>query len=332
LWDGDWNPFHDEEDDLVLRAENSFLARSFDLALITEDYSWATLFPMVKAVVRSMDVLQEFLKQINGGKNIVNEFMLVGHSKRGWTTLLTAAVDDRVNAVAALSFDFVNMAEQYALLAASWGEPGFAMSKYEEFDLSQRFLTVEGLKFLEVIDPYYYSESLDVPKLVIVGTGDPYSIVDSVNLYLNDLPGSTHIHYNPNQGHDIHKLPGTLDVISAFFRKTAKNNPMPEFEYDCSSDGSFKITGITQTPVSVKLWTATNPSARDFRVGQDPPILWSSSSDAVIKDSYNTYSGAVTDLPEEGYTAFYIEMIFKDGIKNLDKSYSLATPVKVIGE
>ena len=60
---------------------------------------------MTKAVVRAMDTVEAFMMSEAGGKLKVNEFVVAGGSKRGWTTWMTAAVDKRVIAIAPLVID-----------------------------------------------------------------------------------------------------------------------------------------------------------------------------------------------------------------------------------
>ena len=57
-------------------------------------------YPMTKAMVNAMTVVQHFMKT---KANIqVKEFMISGASKRGWNTYTTVAVDSRVTAMAPL--------------------------------------------------------------------------------------------------------------------------------------------------------------------------------------------------------------------------------------
>ncbi len=73
------------------RTEDAVIAFSFDRFMATGDESWPALLPMVKSAVRAMDVIQEVVPL---GLGIpINDFVVSGGSKRGWTTWLTAAVD-----------------------------------------------------------------------------------------------------------------------------------------------------------------------------------------------------------------------------------------------
>jgi len=123
FWCDEDNPFKlDDEDCELLREEDSLQARAFDLALSTEDFTWSLMAPMTKAVISSMDVLQEFLQQRYLGRPVVSNFVLTGHSKRGHIAWLAAALDRRVTGVIPVSYDLLNLSEQVLLQQASWPE------------------------------------------------------------------------------------------------------------------------------------------------------------------------------------------------------------------
>ena len=64
-------------------------------------------FPMVRAAVRSMDCMTEFMKETF--ETNTDRFILIGASKRGWTSWLTAAMDqERVEGFMPLVWDAIN--------------------------------------------------------------------------------------------------------------------------------------------------------------------------------------------------------------------------------
>ena len=65
---------------------------------------------MVKSAVRAMDAVQAWARE--RGKGEVKQFVVSGASKRGWTTWLTGAVDNRVIAIAPMGIVMLNMATQ----------------------------------------------------------------------------------------------------------------------------------------------------------------------------------------------------------------------------
>lgn len=65
------------------------------------------LFPMVKSVKRTMDLVLQFLTSVNTATN--GKFIASGVSKRGWTSLLTTAVDSRVIANIPVVYDNINI-------------------------------------------------------------------------------------------------------------------------------------------------------------------------------------------------------------------------------
>jgi PhoPQ-activated pathogenicity-related protein len=63
------------------------------------------LMPMTKAAKRGMDIVQEFLQ--SNDIPTPKSFVVSGQSKRGWTTVLVAAIDSRVVAAVPIVFDII---------------------------------------------------------------------------------------------------------------------------------------------------------------------------------------------------------------------------------
>src|SRR5438128_5259871 len=81
------------------RTEDDLIAYSRVKQMATKDNEWLVRLAMVKSGVRAMDAVQAFLASEAGGRVKVDQFVVSGGSKRGWTTSLVAAVDKRVVAI-----------------------------------------------------------------------------------------------------------------------------------------------------------------------------------------------------------------------------------------
>jgi len=71
---------------------------------------WLPRFPMTRAVIRAMDVVQEICESKH---QQVDGFIVTGASKRGWTTWNVAAVDDRVIGAAPVVIDLLNVVPSF---------------------------------------------------------------------------------------------------------------------------------------------------------------------------------------------------------------------------
>ena len=64
-----------------------------------------------------------------------------------------------------------------------WGRPSEQIRDYTERGMHRKLQSDEGQSLVAIVDPYQYREKLNQPKLVILGTNDPYWPVDALNLY-----------------------------------------------------------------------------------------------------------------------------------------------------
>jgi PhoPQ-activated pathogenicity-related protein len=268
------------------------------------DYSWPLLFPMVKSAVRAMDAIQEF--SIEEANHEITGFLVSGASKRGWTTWLTGASDSRVKAIAPAVIDILNMPVNLDYQLEVWGDYSFEIQDYVDLGIPQNVGTEQGNALATMIDPYSYRDQLKMPKLILLGTNDPYWPVDAVKHYFNDLKGENFIQYSPNAGHELNNGQHAKPSINAFFCNTFAPRPYGACSWEVSEDGTgitLDVEGSANEVKAAYLWTADSED-RDFR-----DELWSS-GDLDVPD-HSSVSSTI-DYPETGFRAFYIDLKYTD--------------------
>ena len=144
--------------------EDDLIAETFVRYLNTKDENWPLLFPMVKSVVKAMDVLQAFGKK--EWRAPIDKFIVAGASKRGWTTWLTAAVDPRVRAIAPVVIDTLNMREQMPRQLQAFGAYSSRLAPYSRRGLLPIPETPEDQRLLSMVDPWAYRERLVATRIV----------------------------------------------------------------------------------------------------------------------------------------------------------------------
>jgi len=246
------------------RYEDGIIAYTFDKFLKTGDPTWPLLLPMVKSAVRAMDTVQDHISKIAHGSFKVNDFVISGGSKRGWTTWLTAAVDERVLAIAPIVIDVLNMGEQMQHHYEAYGFYSSAIGDYEDMNVLGNLDSEGGTDIRNFVDPYEYRERYTMPKFLINSAGDQFFLPDSAQFYFDDLPDDKYLLYCPNTDHGLDGSDAD-GALLAWYISLLTGRSRPDFDWEVPQAGHMKITARTR-PEQVTLWTATNPEARDFRL------------------------------------------------------------------
>ena len=300
------------------RKEDALIAYTFRQFMETGDESWPLLFPMAKSAVRAMDAVGEHAQKSRGRG--VAGFVVSGASKRGWTTWLSAAVDPRVKGIAPMVIDMPNMKRQLDWAQRAWGAQSRQIHDYTELKLHERMDDPAMVKLRSWVDPYSHRQKHSIPKLILLGTNDPYWVVDSLRHYWADLPEPKLIHQTPNAGHDLAGGEAMTPALAMFFQRIADGERLPSlsWNYESGHEG-LKMNIETSEPIlAANRWRA-NSQTRDFRERE-----WSRESVAVGAGGTNV----VLELPDapHPYQAYLgeVELKGKDG-----ERYSLMTEVKV---
>jgi PhoPQ-activated pathogenicity-related protein len=244
-------------------TEDGLIAHSFVEYVKTGDPTWPLLLPMVKAAVAAMDAAVEVARA--DWKLDVESFIVTGASKRGWTSWLTAAIDPRVAAVVPQVIDMLSIDRHLRLQVQSFGGLSDKLTDYSSRGIEKLLGTPRGRELIGIVDPFSYRERLTVPKLIALGTNDPYWPLEALGLYRNDLPGACWVSYCPNTGHGIpgQRLGG---LVVAMGKHVSGEEPLPDlrWRFEPSGDGTACVLHAAAQPERVVLWQAESAS-RDFR-------------------------------------------------------------------
>ncbi|PWU09200.1 MAG: PhoPQ-activated pathogenicity [Verrucomicrobia bacterium] len=286
------------------RSEDALIAYTWDKFLRTGDERWPARLPMTKSAVRALDTITAFCAGPEGGGLKVNRFVVAGGSKRGWTTWTTAVVDKRVVAIIPMVIDVLNVEPSFRHHFCAYGFYSPAVADYTALRIMDWNGTPEFHALMKIEEPYEYRHRLTLPKFMINACGDQFFLPDSAQFYFNDLPGAKYLRYVPNTDHSL-KNSDALETLSACYRTVLNREPLPRFSWTVEKDGAIRVRAIDK-PLGAKLWQATNPNARDFRLETIGPAWQSSILDAGRDGAYL----ARVKKPEKGWTAFFVELTF----------------------
>ena len=265
-----------------------------------KDQTWPLLFPMTKSVIRAMDAIEEFSEK----KSLAvkpERFVTNGISKRGWTTWLTAASEDkRIVAIAPMVIDILNMPVSVPYQRHMFGNYSIQIQDYVNLGLTEELVTPAGKELVAMIDPYSYRDKYTMPKMLFFGTNDEYWTVDAVKNYIDGIPGTKYISYTTNAGHGLGDKTAAVNALEAFFRQTIDSMEYPRFDYAIKEmKGSAELTLKADKAhlENVIVWEALSEN-KDFRQSEFMPTIKGISHKGKVK--------VRVEYPAKGYKAFIV--------------------------
>ncbi|RLE30573.1 PhoPQ-activated pathogenicity protein, partial [Candidatus Acetothermia bacterium] len=299
--------------------EDALIAYTFERYLEEGDPDWPLLFPMTRAALAAMEALEEVARGLWGIE--LRGFLVAGASKQGWTTYLAAAAAPaRVLGMAPMVFDILDMPVQIAHQREFWGELSPMIRDYSQRGLTEAFeRTPRGARLAWLVDPYSYRYAYTMPKLIVLGSNDPYWPVDALNFYWHGLPDPKAALVVPNSGHGLDDRTRVLDSLGAFCRLVAGGEPLPRLESSfVPGEAGLRIhLQADRPPAETRLWTAHSQN-RNFR-----DVRWESNP---LPPAGAGWEVSLT-RSESGYIACFAELVFQWAGPPLH----LTTPVRVLG-
>lgn len=284
------------------RVEDSIIAYTWDKYMRTGNERWPLRMPMTKSAVRGMDAVQAFVLETTGKK--VEDFVVAGASKRGWTTWTTGIVDTRVKAIIPIVIDMLNIVPSFQHHWRVYGAWAPAIDDYTEQHIMDWMGSPEYDALMKLVEPYSYIDRLTMPKFLVNGSSDQFFVSDSSRYYWDDLKGPKYLRYVPNAGHDLLGS-DAIASIATFTRAIEINAPIPQYAWTVNADGAFRVE-TPDKPVAVKLWHATNPEARTFRIDVVGKI-W---EEQTLEDQGGGVFVGGMPAPEKGWTGYFVELTF----------------------
>ncbi|WP_158785387.1 PhoPQ-activated pathogenicity-related family protein [Pantoea sp. BAV 3049] len=295
-------------------AEDDSVAYSWRLFIgDAQKYQKASLhIPMAASVSQAFRLAKKELAQHN-----ITKFIVAGASKRGWAAWLTALSDPDVDAVVPFVMDLLDTKKSLEHMYQSYGKNWpVAFYPYYKQGVDQQIGTDEFASLMTLEDPLTYlntdiGDRLKIDKYIINASGDDFYVPDNSHFYYDQLPGSKSLRVVPNSSHN-----GILSVaeqsLITFVNRFQEKQKFPEITEKVQNSGEGKkelAVSFSEKPATVLLWTARNPTARDFRYACDVRY---NSVPLSLTGGNDTLSIPLTP-PDSGWQSTYIEATFSDG-------------------
>lgn len=256
------------------RTEDAIIAYTWDHFLKDPSQpDWLVRFPMVKASVRAMDAMKEFVLQKFPESGIsLDYFSVTGASKRGWTTWLVGAVDPkRVKVIVPIVLDAINFAtimhHQYRI----YGGFSYALQDYTDMNITVRLDDPNMLLLQQNEDPYFFRDRLTMPKMVVNAGMDEFQQPDDTHYWWNDMPEPKHFLMIPNAEHSL--VTGifvAVPSVGAFIQANLYNDAVPKVSWTIDENTGEIVATLGKVGVvhSAYVWYAYSCGTNAFDNGK----------------------------------------------------------------
>ncbi|XP_026523025.1 autocrine proliferation repressor protein A-like [Notechis scutatus] len=238
----------------------------------TTSLDWIIQFPMVKATVRALDTVADFLLKQPGEDIQITTFMVLGSSKRGWIAWLTAAIDKRVVSFVSVVMDVLNFVENLHHQYRSYCGWSFALAPFYYINITQQIDHPRFELIASNIDPLKYNEHyINKTKYLLVASGDEMGQPDNSYYYFNQLTGEKYLRIIPNMNHALAFYEDSIGIPTAtFYLITMQNQQHPQVHWNrtVKNTGGTIYFSTDQEPSLIYAYYANtnDDTRRDFRM------------------------------------------------------------------
>ena len=275
--------------------------------------------PMTVAARQAITIAQHILRK-QGYR--IQHFVVMGLSKRGWTTWLTGLADPRVIAIVPMVIDILDTTKQITHIHNVYGQHWpLALMDYYNANITKYAepnnpLYTNYLKLMQVEDPltylsnkYYHEKISKIKKYIVNSSGDDFFTPDSSQFYYKKLPGIKALLYVPNSSHYIQASSEAAEVsksLLAFYNRVVNHHKFPRLTW-IHNDRSI-ILESSELPIKATLWIARNKITRDMRfacgITYKPLTIVTYGKSIKVK----------IQAPKEGWQAAFIVLQYKDNL------------------
>merc|ERR550537_313647 len=138
--------------------------------------------------------------------------------------------------------DLLNMIPNLHHHFRAYGGWTWAFGDYYSLNFTQDLDHPNTLKMAKIIDPYWFPEKLQMPKLVINSGMDEFFLPDDTRFWWDKLPGPKDFLIIPNAEHS--EATGILELLPAaapFIRSVQTNATRPTFHWTIADNGTITV-------------------------------------------------------------------------------------------
>lgn len=289
------------------------------------------IFADVKTVIKAMDSVGSVTH--SEFDRTIDNFVVCGTGYYGMVAYQVATLGDkRIAGIVPMSAN-INLSANLQRQSKLYGEISSDCKNkgYDIFADTAKNAVADA--YLKKFDAYYNIDKITCPKLIVDGTNNPNSVIDSANFYINDFKGETFFWLKTNGGDDlcfteqtmrINNVAGYSDIISqlnAFFYHITKASVYEKvkFNVDKNSGGVTLTADGNCADVQAAYIYEADSEYSDFR-----PTFWNKNT-LVMKD--NTYSYK-TSVPSAGCRCIFMELIYTSPLTG---TYSVFSAPVILG-